>query len=79
MMLQLEAVHRRIKRLCADQDEPFPFNIQEISKALVEADMADPGNQKVSRVIKIQGRNYRLLFLYKEKAEEVVGLNEPKA
>ena len=75
LMIHLDSVFPLIKKLCSDSGEAFPYTKNSIMKALVEEGIAEPGRQSTTRVTKIQNFSMRLLYLRKDKTDEIAEVN----
>ena len=75
LMIHPDSVHRQVKKLCSDAGEAFPFTMRAIMKALVEEGIAEPGKDTTTRVTKVDKSTLRLLFLRKDRAEPIAGVN----
>ena len=75
LMIHPDSVHRQVKKLCSDAGEAFPYTMRAIMKALVEEGIAEPGKDSTTRVTKVDKSTLRLLFLRKDRAEPIAGVN----
>ena len=75
LMIHPDSVHRQVKKLCSDAGEAFPYTMRAIMKALVEEGIAEPGKDTTTRVTKVDKSTLRLLFLRKDRAEPIAGVN----
>ena len=75
LMIHPDSVHRQVKKLCSDAGEAFPYTMRAIMKALVEEGVAEPGKDSTTRVTKVDKSTLRLLFLRKDRAEPIAGVN----
>ena len=75
LMIHPDSVHRQVKKLCSDAGEALPYTMRAIMKALVEEGIAEPGKDSTTRVTKVDKSTLRLLFLRKDRAEPIAGVN----
>ena len=73
LYLNVDAAHKAVKRLCADQGELFAVSSRGLMKDLAEEGLILPGKNQNTRTVKIGNHYPRMLWLNKAKAKEVVG------
>ena len=71
LYLYNEVAHKLVRKFCEDQGESFSCSPRGLLKALAEEGLIQPGVQQNTRPLRVGGKQKRVIFLFREKAERI--------
>ena len=73
LYLHSEVAYQKVRKFCEDQGESFSLACKALLKSLAEEGYIDTCGTQNTKSIRIDGKSKRLLCLYKDKAQQVLG------
>lgn len=73
LYLHSEVAYQKVRKFCDDQGESFSLTCKALLKSLAEEGYIDTCGTQNTKSIRIDGKSKRLLCLYKDKAQQVLG------